>query len=129
MTKVNEYDCIFDYNSFMRFEKYISEVEILKDYVQYFCKSKHNNQEVVEVSYNYQNIQLSEELILCSECLETIEYSIQRLQNCQYDEKPRCRNCKTPCYEKNYWKKLAKVMIYSSLRLKLTHFVSKLKLK
>jgi hypothetical protein len=46
-----------------------------------------------------------------------IDYSIQRLQNCEHDPKPRCRKCPEPCYDKLQWKKVAKVMRYSGIKL------------
>ncbi|MCI0501291.1 MAG: nitrous oxide-stimulated promoter family protein [Epsilonproteobacteria bacterium] len=113
----------------MTLDKYTTEVEILKNYFPYYCKHHHSNQIDKEFLHSYKDKDFSIKVSLCDECFDAMQYSIQRLQNCQYEEKPRCRTCKTPCYEKSYWKKLAKVMIYSSLRLKLTHFVSKLKFK
>lgn len=110
----------------MKLEKYISEVQILKTYFEHFCQHNHTNQLDKEICYNYKDQILCENVKLCDKCLETIQYSIQRLQHCQYEEKPRCRSCKTPCYEKSYWKTLAKVMIYSSLRLGVTNFINKL---
>ena len=112
----------------MKLEKYTSEINILTKYFSYYCKHHHSNQIIHEISHNYKNETFCEKISLCDECLDNLNYSIERLQNCQYEEKLRCRSCKTPCYEKSYWKKLAKVMIYSSLRLKLTNFVSKLKI-
>ncbi len=112
----------------MKLEKYIQEVDTLQTYFQYFCQHNHTNQVIQNNSHSYKNNDFDETLKLCDECFETLKYSLERLQNCQYEEKPRCRTCKTPCYEKSYWKKLAKVMVYSSLRLKLSSFIDKLKI-
>jgi len=109
----------------MKLQKYTSEVETLTTYLEYFCKSKHTNQSAKEIFHNYKNEKFSNKISLCDECFDVMQYSIERLQNCPHEEKPRCRTCKTPCYEKSYWKKLAQVMMYSSLRLTLTHIKDK----
>jgi len=125
--KINFYCSLFYYNCTMKLEKYISEITILNQYFSYYCKSKHSNQINREILHSYKDRNFCEIVSICDECFDTLKYSIERLENCQYEEKPRCRNCKTPCYEKSYWKKLAKVMIYSSIRLTFTEFTSKLK--
>ncbi|NLM99553.1 MAG: hypothetical protein GX170_05965, partial [Campylobacteraceae bacterium] len=33
------------------------------------------------------------------------------------EEKPSCRKCPNPCYEKDRWKLLAKIMKYSGMKL------------
>ena len=47
---------------------------------------------------------------------ELINYSFDRLNECPHDIKPRCRTCPSPCYEKQEWKKLSKLMKYSGLQ-------------
>ena len=109
----------------MTLEKYNSEVETLYTYCEYFCLHNHTNQQKRTIPHIYKEQQSTIDTILCDECLDLLCYSLTRLQNCPYEEKPRCRKCKTPCYEKSYWKRVAKVMIYSSLRLTLTHIKDK----
>ncbi len=111
----------------MDIEKYTSEIAILTRYFDYFCKTNHQNQTVHEFLHTYKNINFTEHFTLCPQCFEDISYSINRLQNCPHEIKPRCRHCKAPCYEKVYWKRLAKVMIYSSIRLKVENFLTKFK--
>jgi hypothetical protein len=109
----------------MKLEKYTAEVKTLKTYFEYYCKANHTNQKDKEICHTYKDANFNDTISLCDQCLEAMKYSIERLQNCPYEEKPRCRTCKTPCYQKSYWKRVAKVMIYSSVRLTLTHIKDK----
>ena len=104
----------------MTVEKYEIEITTLKSFFEIYCENKHKNQEKRIVNLRYKEKDFSLELNLCKDCLEAINYSFDRLQNCPYDIKPRCRTCKTPCYEKTRWKSTAKVMIYSALKLSLS---------
>jgi len=98
-------------------EKFISEVETLKKFFTIHCKDKHTNQHknIKSIDYKSQNYQV--ELELCDECKQLINYSIERLQGCPHEIKPRCRKCPNPCYEKPQWKRLAKLMRYSGMKL------------
>lgn len=98
-------------------EKFISEVETLKKFFTVYCKDKHTNQHknIKSIDYKSQNYQV--ELELCDECSELINYSIERLQGCPHEIKPRCRKCPNPCYEKKQWKQLARLMKYSGIQL------------
>ena len=66
-------------------------------------------------------------ICLCAECRELFLYAHERLQACPHEEKPRCRVCKNPCYERTYWKKMAKMMRYSGMRLGFLKLKEKLK--
>lgn len=103
----------------MTLEKYTIEITTLKTYFEYFCKHNHQKSFPFNIKHTYQNQDFYEDINLCNNCFDTFQYSLQRVQNCQYDEKPRCRKCPTPCYEEVYWKKVAKVMRYSGIRLTL----------
>ena len=101
-------------------EKYETEITTLKSFFEIYCENKHENQENKTIDLNYKNQDYSIKLNLCKKCMDSISYSFDRLQNCPHDIKPRCRTCKTPCYEKTRWKSTAKVMIYSALKLSLS---------
>jgi hypothetical protein len=77
----------------------------------------------------YNDILYNVEFILCPSCEEMVDYSIQRLYECSHDVKPRCRKCETPCYDKKEWKKIAKIMIYSNVFLKLSSVKNTIKEK
>lgn len=103
----------------MTIEKFETEIETLKRFYELYCKDKHQNQNLEKVELNYKNMDFNLELDLCKECLEAINYSFGKLQNCSHEIKPRCRKCPNPCYDKKQWKNTARVMKYSAIKLSL----------
>ena len=104
----------------MEIEKFTSEAKTLKKFFELHCRDKHTNQthHCKELSYKDEKICL--DLELCSDCNKLINYSFDRLSDCPHDIKPRCRTCPTPCYDKNEWKQVAKLMKYSGIQLGLS---------
>ncbi|RXK06632.1 nitrous oxide-stimulated promoter family protein [Halarcobacter bivalviorum] len=100
-------------------EKFDSEVRTLKKFFEFYCDNKHEKKNLYIKDVSYKGHTFVYELNLCEECIKDINYSIERLQNCIHEEKPRCRKCKTPCYDKMMWKRVAKVMKYSGIHLKI----------
>lgn len=100
-------------------EKFLSDTNTVLDFIQTFCNDKHKeaikNQESLELFFHDKKVG-DVEYKLCLTCKETFLYSYERLQNCPHDEKPRCRNCPNPCYEKPKWKALALIMRYSGMK-------------
>jgi len=113
----------------MKTEKFKSEVETLKRFFTIHCEDKHSVQNSFKKTVHYKDESFELHLHLCEECSELINYSIQRLQECPHEIKPRCRTCPKPCYEKTQWKKLAKLMKYSGVRLGLLKIKKFFKLK
>ncbi len=111
----------------MEIVKFKSEVQTLKKFFELYCKNKHTNQENVTHILRYINEDIKVELYLCKECFENINYSFNRLLECPHEEKPRCRTCPNPCYEKKQWKEVAKIMRYSGVSLGLTRINKKFK--
>lgn len=108
--------------------KFNSEVLTLQKFFQIYCdNNKHENIKINNVSLTYKNKTFTYDLNLCEQCYTTISYSFERLKECKYDIKPKCRTCKSPCYEKPKWRELAKIMKYSGMRLGLTKLKSKFK--
>lgn len=101
----------------MRCEKFINELDILQLFFTTYCKKKHKKQNFFSRTINYNDQIIEIEYSLCEDCNKLINYSIDRLQECKHDPKPRCRKCPNPCYDKHEWKQLAKVMRYSGLQL------------
>ena len=107
-------------------EKYESEIHTLKKFYELFCKDKHTNLKNKNITLKYKDSSYSLNFYLCDECFEAINYSFDRLQVCPHEIKPRCRNCQNPCYEKQRWKYIAKVMKYSAIKLSLSKIKSKI---
>ena len=111
----------------MEFEKFKSEVETLKKFFSIYCENNHFNQQKRTYKLSYQNQELNFDIFLCDECNNLFNYAINQLQNCPHNPKPKCRNCQNPCYEKDKYKKMAKIMRYSGMKLGLTKAAKKLK--
>lgn len=111
----------------MDIKKFETEVDTLKSFFEIYCKDKHKNSNTVAVDLEYKGKIISRELKLCDECLDNIKYSFERLRECPHEIKPRCRKCPSPCYEKSYWKKTSKVMMYSGVQLGLIKVKDKIK--
>ncbi|WP_458699505.1 nitrous oxide-stimulated promoter family protein [Sulfurospirillum sp. 1307] len=102
-------------------EKFIKDTKTVLKFIQLYCDEKHQDEKKSNetLHLNYKNVDLKEEVNfnLCSTCKKTFLYSYERLQECPHEEKPRCRKCPNPCYEKSEWKKLAKIMRFSGMKL------------
>lgn len=104
----------------MKKEKFKSEVETLLKFIAIYCHSNHNEQINAHELITYKQEHIKTNTKLCNNCKELYLYSINRLQNCPHEEKPKCRKCLNPCYEKQQWKDLAKIMRSSGMILGLT---------
>jgi predicted amidophosphoribosyltransferase len=100
-------------------EKFRGEIDTLKKFFELYCHDKHQDRIMHEGNYNilYNNEYFKLDVTLCDECNALLATSIKNLQNCPHEIKPRCRKCPTPCYEKNDWKAVAKIMKYSGMKL------------
>ncbi len=101
-------------------EKFIAEVKTLDKFFTRYCHDKKHEHSIKHHKLNYNEINYDIDLDLCDECYSLLKYSFDRLNECPHEIKPRCRTCPSPCYEKNEWKKLAKLMRYSGFQLGLT---------
>ncbi len=101
-------------------EKLLHDAQILCQFIQFYCDKEHTHLPKKE---HHLTIVFQENTLkilpycLCFECESLLHYAYSHLKECQQDPKPSCRICQTPCYEKNMWKKMAKVMRYSGMRL------------
>ncbi len=104
----------------MTIEKFEKDARTVHKFIQLYCDQKHKNrkktEKFIEMIYNNQNLGKLE-YRLCEECEKTLKISYANLQSCPHDEKPSCRKCPAPCYDKTDWKKLAKIMKYSGMKM------------
>ncbi|MGY5855252.1 MAG: nitrous oxide-stimulated promoter family protein [Candidatus Thorarchaeota archaeon] len=78
------------------------EKDTVEKMIRLYCEKKHSTSST----------------ILCSECRNLLEYSYQRLEQCQYQEdKPTCRKCPVHCYRPAMRKEIRRVMRFSGPRL------------
>ncbi len=100
----------------MNAESIKKDAQTVQQFVTTYCDAQHQTRPKNNVTL-YEDAQTC---LLCEECETTLRYSYERLVACPHDEKPSCRKCPSPCYEKGMWKKMAKIMMYSGMRLGLT---------
>ncbi len=104
----------------MTTEKLENDVRVVHKFIQLHCNQKHKNNKKIKntLNLNYKGVDLDGiNYDLCKECVNTLHYSYERLLECPHDEKPSCRKCPKPCYEKSKWKNLAKIMRYSGMQM------------
>ena len=111
----------------MTLEKFENEIKTLEKFFTIYCSDKHQNQYEKEYIIPYKEKTFYMKANLCEECHSLLHYAIIKLQECPNDPKPRCRNCPNPCYEKDKYKQMAKMMRYSGMKLGLTKAAKKIK--
>ncbi|MFW9981744.1 MAG: nitrous oxide-stimulated promoter family protein [Candidatus Thorarchaeota archaeon] len=78
------------------------EKSTVEKMIHIYCEKKHN----------------SSESQLCNACNILLQYSHQRLDNCQFGEnKPTCRKCPVHCYRPTMRDEIRGVMRFSGPRL------------
>jgi hypothetical protein len=114
----------------MRFETYHREAVTLTTFVTHFCSDKHHDvpkrKRTIPISYAGKDAEPLD-AVLCDACSEIIAYGMARLRECPYDEKPKCRKCPDPCYERPMWKRVAAIMRHSGMKLGLTKIKKKIR--
>jgi len=102
-------------------QRLIDNTKTILKFTQLYCDDKHKNEKKLNenLQLEFQNRPLHVELNynLCSTCKEVFLYSYQRLQECEFEEKPSCRKCPKPCYERPKWKQVTKIMRHSGMKL------------
>lgn len=101
-------------------EKFLEQNETMAKFIGVFCDDKHKERAKKIGTLPLKNgakFLKNLDYHLCSECEELLLYANERLNNCKQDPKPKCRKCKNPCYEKEKWKYMAKIMRSSGMKL------------
>ena len=83
------------------------DIRILEKFIQVYCDTKHKDSEKITMN----------NLDLCEECLETLNYSIQRREICSLDPKPTCKNCEIHCYKTDQRQKIKDIMRHSGMHM------------
>ena len=110
-------------------EKFVEQNTTVLKFIQIYCDEKHGNSPKTSgiLNLNYQDTNLGEyKFSLCGECQDLLFYANTRLSECKHEIKPKCRFCKTPCYEKEKWKQMAKIMRSSGMKLGLIKIKNKI---
>jgi len=101
-------------------DKFISDSKTVLKFIEIYCNDKHKGlakkQKTLDLNYKEKNLHEKLSYQLCTVCENTFLVSYKNLQSCPHDEKPSCRKCPKPCYERSDWKKVAKIMRYSGMK-------------
>ena len=73
--------------------------QIVTRFIEVYCKANHG----------------SDGQDLCQECSDLLAYAGKRLEQCPYDPKPKCKDCRTHCYRPDYRQKMKEVMRFSGM--------------
>jgi len=113
----------------MTHEKFRTEIDTLKKFFEVYCHDKHQDRTMYEGNYKipYKDEYFKLDIHLCDDCNALLSNSITKLQECPHEEKPRCRKCPNPCYDRDEWRAIAKVMKYSGMKLGVSKVKDKLK--
>ena len=102
-------------------EKFIQDCLTLSKFTQCYCDNEHKKEKkhssIINLTYRLKELDTQISYTLCSECESALKYSYTKLQNCPKEQKPSCRKCLEPCYDKHNWKLLSKIMRYSGMKL------------
>ncbi|NLC28295.1 MAG: nitrous oxide-stimulated promoter family protein [Campylobacteraceae bacterium] len=103
----------------MKPDKFYHDAQTVAKFIQIYCQDKHDTEKTtLPYKLCYQGKEfMPMHIKLCDICHKTLSYSLARLEACPHEEKPSCRKCPAPCYEKTEWKLLAKIMRYSGMKL------------
>lgn len=114
-------------------EKFIHDTKTVLKFIQIYCEDKHKEdpkkEESTDLIYMNKNLSVKVNYNLCSVCKDTFLLSYKKLQECPHEEKPSCRKCPKPCYERPDWKNVAKIMRYSGMKQGLTKLKKLFKVK
>ncbi len=106
-------------------EKREKEKEIIKLMISIYCNgNKHlkSNKHNQGIKNCHGNNHTQDDIKLCPECRELLNYAIVRTDLCPFMEtKTFCSNCKVHCYQPQMREEIKKVMRYSGPRLLLHH--------
>lgn len=81
------------------------EAQTLRSMIWLYCQKKH-----------------SAEAVLCPECQELLDYAVNRLQKCPYQQnKTTCAKCPTHCYKPEMRERIKQVMRFSGARMLFAH--------
>ncbi|MBN2229395.1 MAG: nitrous oxide-stimulated promoter family protein [Candidatus Thorarchaeota archaeon] len=83
-------------------QKIRKEQTTVRKMIHIYCEKKH------KTAHN----------TLCDECTRLLDYSLRRLELCQFQEdKPTCRRCKVHCYNPEMRTRIRQVMRVSGPRM------------
>jgi len=84
-----------------------TDIQVLRDFIQIYCEIKHNDRPKTDEN----------NVTLCKECHETLQYSARRRELCPQNPKPTCKNCEIHCYLPEQRARIKEIMRVSGMAL------------
>ena len=98
-----------DHNQYIQYDEATSEYRLTLD-----------GTEIKRVSQA--DVERSLPTVLCAECQELLQYALERLDNCPFQEhKTTCENCPVHCYRPEMRERIRAVMRYAGPRMLFRH--------
>jgi len=111
----------------VKVEDFERELNTLRRMFPVYCHDKHTGQFLKTYEVPYGGKVFRFEIGLCGECHSLFAYAVERLTQCPHDPKPRCRKCPDPCYERDKYAQMARIMRYAGVKLGLSKVKRKFK--
>jgi hypothetical protein len=86
-----------------------AEERVLRCFISIFCRQKHGPARSAASAGH------AGPAALCTECADLLRYALRKLSLCPYDPKPKCKDCPTHCYRKDYRRRIREVMRFSGI--------------
>lgn len=88
----------------------LKDIGLIYQFIHIYCRENHKKQEKQLLKSKY--IEKSD-LLFCEACEKLFKYAQAKRLACQYEPKPPCKKCTTPCYKGDYKSKMRDVMKFS----------------
>jgi hypothetical protein len=93
------------------------DIRVLAEFIRIYCDNKHNSRDGRSKQLIHFKNNMRDDLKLCPECKDLLEYSMRMRELCPLNPKPMCRKCKIHCYSDEYRSRIRKVMRFSGIYL------------
>ncbi len=92
------------------------DLQILALFTSVYCRG-HHTAERKPLSGLPQQLIVLERYVCCPDCLDFLDYAIERRLNCPLDDDPVCKHCQIHCYRSGHREKVREIMRYSGKTL------------
>lgn len=92
------------------------DLKILALFTSVYCRD-HHEETRMPLDDLPDSLKALERYQCCSECLDFLQYAIERRLKCPLEEKPVCKDCKIHCFRPGHRERVREVMRYSGKSL------------
>ncbi|MBN1958531.1 MAG: nitrous oxide-stimulated promoter family protein [Desulfuromonadales bacterium] len=92
------------------------DLQILALFTAVYCRD-HQHQATMRLTDLPEQLRKLSGYRYCSDCLEFLEYAVERRMRCPLEDKPSCKHCSVHCYRPGHREKVREIMRFSGQRL------------